>query len=132
ARSLNLDMARFTADLESAEVRKQVEADLLEGRRLGIDGTPEFFVNGRPLSGARPMAQFQILINSELARMGKPIPATAVPPAPRLAAAQPQTKPSDAKKASDGKAIEISLGSVDAPVTLVWFSDLQSKLSLNA
>src|SRR5258708_15404276 len=89
ARSLNLDMNRFTADLESDEIRKQVEADLLEGKRLGIDGTPEFFVNGRPLSGARPLEQFQILINSELARMGKPIPATAVDPAPRPPAAPP-------------------------------------------
>jgi len=132
ARSLNLDMARFTADLESAEIRKQVEADLLEGKRLGIEGTPEFFVNGRPLSGARPLEQFQVLINSELARLGKPIPATAVPPAPRLAAGQPQTKPSDTRKAPDGKAIEISLGSPASPVTLVWFSDLQSGLSLNA
>jgi len=132
ARSLNLDMARFTADLESAEVRKQVEADLLEAKRLGIDGTPEFFVNGRPLSGARPLGQFQVLINSELARLGKPIPATAVPPAPRLAVGQPQTKPPDTRKVPDGKAVEISLGPAGSPVTLVWFSDLQSRLSLNA
>ncbi len=133
ARSLNLDMTRFTADLESDEIRKQVEADLLEGKRLGIDGTPEFFVNGRPLSGARPLEQFQILINSELARMGKPIPATAVAPAARLAAARPPAvKPADPQKIADTKAIEISLGSPDSPVTLIWFSDLQSGLSLNA
>ena len=133
ARSLNLDLTRFTADLESDEIRKQVEADLLEGKRLGIDGTPEFFVNGRPLSGARPLEQFQILINSELARMGKPIPATAVAPAARLAAAHPPAaNPADPQKIADTKAIEISVGSPDSPVTLMWFSDLQSGLSLNA
>lgn len=133
ARSLNLDMTRFIADLEGAEVRKQVEADLLEGKRLGIDGTPEFFVNGRALSGARPLEQFQLLINSELAILGKPIPATAVRPAPRPAPSQSgASKSADARKMTDGKVVEIGVGSPDAPVTLVWFSDLQSKLSLNA
>src|SRR5258708_31949506 len=54
ARSLNLDMNRFTADLESDEIRKQVEPALLEGKRLGINGTPDFFVKGTPPSGAPP------------------------------------------------------------------------------
>jgi protein-disulfide isomerase len=33
-----------------------------------VSGTPTFFVNGLPLVGAQPMAQFSQLIEAELAR----------------------------------------------------------------
>ena len=52
ARSLGLDMARFTADLESAETRARVEADLADGRRNGVTGTPTLFVDGIRYDGA--------------------------------------------------------------------------------
>jgi protein-disulfide isomerase len=46
-----------------------VQRDLDEGKRLGITGTPAFFVNGRPLSGAQPLEAFVRVIEDELARM---------------------------------------------------------------
>jgi protein-disulfide isomerase len=116
ARSLNLDMDRFTADLDSADIRKQLEADKKEGQGLGVNGTPSFFMNGKPLSGAMPIEQFQAAINNELAALGKP----AVP----LAAS--------AQSATIRKEPEISFGSPDSPITLAWFSDLQSGLSPKA
>ena len=47
ARRLGLDMARFERDLDSEATRRRVEADRAEGRRLGVDGTPYLFVDGR-------------------------------------------------------------------------------------
>jgi glutaredoxin len=47
AEQLGLDMEQFRADLQSAETQQQVEADKQEGQRVGVEGTPTFFVNGR-------------------------------------------------------------------------------------
>lgn len=116
ARSLNLDMDRFTADLDSADVKRQLEADKKEGQELGVNGTPAFFINGKSFSGAMPMEQFQAAINNALVVLGKP----AVPVAPAVQSATVQKEP------------EISFGSPDSPITLAWFSDLQSGLSSQA
>jgi protein-disulfide isomerase len=45
-----------------------VERDLQEGRRVGVSGTPSFFVNGRMLGGAQPVEEFVRLIEDELER----------------------------------------------------------------
>lgn len=115
ARSLNLDMTRFTADLDSERIKRQVENDKREGASLGVSGTPAFFINGKEYSGAMPLEQFKVIINNELA--GAPVP-------PRTSS--PETV---AKVQPDP---EISLGPESAPITLVWFSDLQSNLTLKA
>jgi NhaA family Na+:H+ antiporter len=52
ARALGLDMARFTADLESPEIRARVEGDLADGRHDGVTGTPTLFVDGLRYDGA--------------------------------------------------------------------------------
>ena len=116
ARSLNLDMDRFTADLDSAEVKQQLEADKKEGEGLGVNGTPAFFINGKSFSGAMPIEQFQAAINNALLAAGKP--------------AVPGSSP--AESATARKEPEISFGSNDSPITLSWFSDLQSGLSPKA
>lgn len=51
-RSLGLDMARFTADLDGDETRRRVEEDLAEGRRNGVTGTPTLFIDGIRYDGA--------------------------------------------------------------------------------
>lgn len=52
AQQLGLDMERFAADLRSPETQAAIERDREEGHRLGIEGTPSFFVNGRRFSEA--------------------------------------------------------------------------------
>lgn len=119
ARSLNLDMGRFIADMDSADVKRQLETDKKEGEGLGVNGTPAFFINGTSLSGAMPMEQFQAAINNALVALGKP----AVPLAPSAQSAE---------SATVRKEPEVSFGSSDSPITLAWFSDLQSGLSSQA
>lgn len=49
AQQLNLDMPRFVSDLDQHRFKSQVDADRQEGDRLGIDGTPFFFINGHAI-----------------------------------------------------------------------------------
>src|SRR5213075_126508 len=76
-------VAKFTADLDSDKNKAKIASDVAEAGKLGVTGTPAFFVNGRFLNGAKPFAAFAELINAELQKQGKPIPAGAqtAPPA---------------------------------------------------
>ncbi|MDQ3035529.1 MAG: DsbA family protein [Myxococcota bacterium] len=47
AQQLELDLERFHGDLQSSATQAAIERDREEGRRLGVEGTPTFFVNGR-------------------------------------------------------------------------------------
>lgn len=61
------DLARFEADLDSAELRAAMEADQAEGSSLGINSTPTFLVNTTPVVGAQPAEVFHQIIEEELA-----------------------------------------------------------------
>jgi protein-disulfide isomerase len=65
AREIGLDMKRFEKDVASAGVKKRVGEDAAEAARLGVTGTPAFFINGRFLSGARPFESFKEMIDVE-------------------------------------------------------------------
>jgi protein-disulfide isomerase len=66
AKQLKLDVPRFTKDLDTHRFRAAVEADRQEGDRLGVDGTPFFFINGHGISGAVSPADFKRLIDAAL------------------------------------------------------------------
>ncbi len=68
AGALGLDVEAFKTDFQSREVADQLLADVLLARRLGVSGTPGFFINGRYLQGARSPATFEALIDEDLAR----------------------------------------------------------------
>jgi len=48
-----------------------IEADIDLAIRLGVTGTPAYFINGRPIIGARPLIDFRMLIAEELDRAAK-------------------------------------------------------------
>jgi protein-disulfide isomerase len=66
AQELGLDVEKFKKDVASSDVKKQVDGDSSEAARLGVTGTPAFFVNGKFLSGAQPFESFKRLIDEEL------------------------------------------------------------------
>jgi protein-disulfide isomerase len=68
AQALGLDTERFSSCLDSGRHAGLVERDLRAGQAYGVSGTPAFFVNGRPISGAQPFEAFQQVIDDELAR----------------------------------------------------------------
>ncbi len=46
--------------------QNEIQADIQEGSKLGVNGTPAFFVNGRKITGAVPMSEFESVIQEEL------------------------------------------------------------------
>jgi protein-disulfide isomerase len=70
AQELGLNMAKFKAALDSNKFEAQVTADSQEGMRLGANGTPTFFINGRQIVGAVPFDSFKSIIDDELSKAG--------------------------------------------------------------
>ncbi len=68
ATDVGLDVSAYKACAASPGTKERVEADVAAGREAGVSGTPAFFVNGIPLSGARPIEDFVRTIDRELAR----------------------------------------------------------------
>ncbi len=68
AKGLGLDTAKFDKCLDSGEKAKIVEENRKAGEKVGVTGTPAFFVNGYQLTGAQPFEEFKTLIDQELAR----------------------------------------------------------------
>jgi protein-disulfide isomerase len=67
---LGIDRDTFAACIDTRRFRKQVEADVAEGRAIGLNGTPTFLVNGTPLVGAQPIEAFREAIREALKEAG--------------------------------------------------------------
>ena len=139
AAEIGLDMAKFKQDLESPATKKRVDDDTELGKKLGVQGTPNFFINGRPVRGAVPYEQFKSAVDDELLRgkklqekgvsggkvfaalmkgegkgLGTPV---APPPAPRIPIG------SEIYKIEPGTAPQV--GGKEPKITLIEFSDFQ-------
>jgi protein-disulfide isomerase len=68
AKELGLQQPAFDGCLTSGRFREHITKDVQDGLQLGITSTPTFFINGRPLIGAQPLANFQALIDKLLVR----------------------------------------------------------------
>ena len=66
ASAIALDMKRFEADLESAEIRKAVAHDLEDGQNAGVMSTPTIFINGRHYNGAIKLETLKPILDAEL------------------------------------------------------------------
>ena len=66
AASLGLDATKFAECLDSGKMKKIVDDDTAAGRKVGVSGTPAFFINGTMLSGAQPIEAFKEVIDAEL------------------------------------------------------------------
>ncbi len=71
AATLKLDAAKFDACFADPAHMAAINADHEAGKALGVEGTPAFFFNGIPLSGAQPAAAYEALIQAELDRARK-------------------------------------------------------------
>lgn len=135
AREVDLDLARLRRDLENLEYGPEVRRDMRQGRKLGVDSTPTFFINGRPLSGAQPMDVFEEIIEEELrlaeqwTRQGVPrgkLYEHAIKDGYRKVVYTDRGRridPDGVFPVPIGKSP--TLGPADAPVTIVVFGDFQ-------
>jgi protein-disulfide isomerase len=67
ATELKLNRDTFDKCLDTDQYKSRVEDDSTEGRNLGVQSTPSFFVNKRAVLGAQPFSVFQNAIEQELA-----------------------------------------------------------------
>ncbi len=119
ARQLHLDPVRFRHDLNSPAVAAEVDRDIRESRAFGVNVTPTLYVNGTTFSGIQDEQVLSIAINKAVTD-GNQAPvspildasATELPLDPKLIT-EIQTAPS------------AELGSPDAPLTIVEFTDFQ-------
>jgi protein-disulfide isomerase len=66
AAQIGLNLDQFNADLNSHKFKAQVDADLAQARSIGVRGTPNFFINGKKLTGAQPFPRFKAKIDEAL------------------------------------------------------------------
>ena len=50
ATELGLDRAKFDAALDSGKLAEKVQRDVMDGHKLGVNGTPSIFINGKRVS----------------------------------------------------------------------------------
>jgi protein-disulfide isomerase len=135
AAQIGLNVDKFKADLDSGKWKSKVDEELKEGNKIGAQGTPSFFINGKPFVGAQPYDAFKAKIEEaikdadahahggnyakyydDLMKSAK----TEVAAAPAAAGPAPDTK---VYKVDAGDAP--SVGPKSAPVQIVEFSDFQ-------
>lgn len=66
AGQLDLDLDEFNACMDDERHMSRIAADYQAAQALGVRGTPAFFINGRPISGAQPQEVFERIIEEEL------------------------------------------------------------------
>ena len=70
ATELALDEGAFAECLDSDRYADNVAADTADGAKVGVSGTPAFFINGQFINGARPFESFKEIIDAELKDKG--------------------------------------------------------------
>src|SRR3954469_9248290 len=136
AQEIGLDMNKFKAALDSHSGKARVDADLAAGKQIGVQGNPNFYIDGRNVQGAQPYEEFKKVVDDEIARADKLL-AKGTAPAMVYAAFMKGAKASPVAPAAGkgpGAGTEVYKVAVgDAPtrggnqpkVTVVEFSDFQ-------
>ena len=65
AGALNLNMEAFNKSMNSSAVQHIINRDVMEGRKIGVRGTPTIFINGKQLN-KRGLSGFTEMIDAEL------------------------------------------------------------------
>ena len=68
AEAVGVDAAKYDECMASQRYVGRIQASLEEGERVGVGGTPTFFVNGRPYQGRDNSDAFKALVDSLIAR----------------------------------------------------------------
>lgn len=68
AQEVGLNSAKFNECLDTPEVTAEVEKEISEAEKIGVESTPSLFINGRLIEGAYPFEVFKKIIEEELAK----------------------------------------------------------------
>ena len=116
ASNLGLDMDSYNTCIDGRKYDNAIQGNLEEGSRLGVRGTPAFFIDGYPISGAQPFEMFAYGVGlAEEGTLAEAYVPRETPPEP--------TRPAGPVVVPIGDAF--SIGNPDAPVTIVEYTDFQ-------
>lgn len=66
AKEIGLDTVKMNVDLANPTIEEKIFAQAKEGTKIGVQGTPTFFVNGMKIENPQSLEAFeQIIINAE-------------------------------------------------------------------
>ncbi len=131
AQATGMDATAFKKCLDSDKYAQQVAADLSDGQKAGVTGTPAFFIDGLSLVGAQPYTVFQQTINQELAgsRANTPNIFSQLSAALSMKAyaqtVTDTTTPTPAARVNVTVGPFPVLGNPNAPVTIIEYADFQ-------
>jgi protein-disulfide isomerase len=135
AQEIGLDVGKFKDALDKGTGKPRIQQDLAAGQQIGVQGTPNFYINGRNLSGAQPYEEFKKVIDDEISRADKLL-AKGTAPGALYAAFMATAKAAATPAAPKGPGASTEVYKVtvgDAParggkqpkVTIIEFSDFQ-------
>ena len=134
----NVDLAQLRRGLLAHTWSAKVDEDHALATKLGVNGTPAFYINGVSLGGAQPLPKFTAIIDDELRKANALLAAGT--PRERVYVASstenwknrpPPSDDEDDDDAPDTRTWRIPigsgplLGSKEAPVTIVEYCDFQ-------
>jgi len=126
-KALHLDAGKLKAALDGQRYAATIDDDVALSEDLHVQGTPNFFINGRHLMGAQPIETFRALIDEELEK-ARALVKGGVAPAAVYAKLQSTAKAPDApeRRALPAPTAENpGRGPADARVTVQVFGDFQ-------
>ncbi|HEX9114791.1 MAG TPA: thioredoxin domain-containing protein [Anaerolineae bacterium] len=116
--ALGTDGAKYDACVADAATEARIRKDIADGTKLGVQGTPAFFVNDWFINGAVPITEFNDKIGKALNGQ-HPAPT----PTPLPAGVQPyDPDPNRPGRTYDGSP---SLGDAKAPLVWISFNDFK-------
>ena len=120
AEEIGLDTAVFTDCLQSGKYDDIVQQNLEEGAGFGVTGTPAFFINGYPVTGAQPFELFDYAVDlAEKGELASAYTQQEEQP-PQQERPQPPTEPVDIPIDSS-----YAIGDPNAPVVIIEYTDFQ-------
>jgi protein-disulfide isomerase len=73
AKNLGLDMTRFELDLKSVAVQQNLQSDIADGERAGVQGTPTLFIDGQRFNGPISLDVLKPVLDTELKQEHKEV-----------------------------------------------------------
>ncbi len=75
AEIVEADLEAYNTCVAEGRYNDEVQADLQTGYSFGINGTPTFYINGKPIIGSQPIETFMDEIDTQLIALGITPPA---------------------------------------------------------
>jgi protein-disulfide isomerase len=72
AKDIGLDVAQFTKDLDSAEIKQRVADDTNDANTLGVNATPTFYLDGVKIENPTSIDAFESLVKAAIEKAPKP------------------------------------------------------------